>query len=82
MAAVEAGRLGEAEFLPADEEPGYREQWQQNRWVYRLRRLQNTSQRMMCQVAGQVGRRALTALHDCAGRLPLLLQWSSQRQSD
>ena len=31
VAAVEAGQFGDAESLPADEEPGYQEQWQQNR---------------------------------------------------
>ena len=31
MAAIEAGRFGEAECLPADEVPDYQEQWQRNR---------------------------------------------------
>ena len=31
VAAVEAGRFGDVDFLPADEEPGFQEQWQQNR---------------------------------------------------
>lgn len=35
MTAIEAGRLGDVDFLPADEEPGYREQWQQNRPVFK-----------------------------------------------
>ena len=32
VAAVEAGQFGEADYLPADEEPEYQEQWQQNRY--------------------------------------------------
>ena len=37
MTAIEAGRLGDVDFLPADEEPGYREQWQQNRPVFQTK---------------------------------------------
>ena len=33
MAAIEAGRFGEAERLPADEVPDYQEQWQHNRSI-------------------------------------------------
>ena len=33
-AAVEAGRYGDADYLPADEEPNYQGQWQQNRCAF------------------------------------------------
>ena len=39
LAAVEAGGSGDADFLPADEEPDYQEQWQRNRSASALHNL-------------------------------------------
>ena len=79
MTAIEAGRLGDVDFLPADEEPGYREQWQQNRPVPRPKHLPDLSQCTARQFADHGGRCALTPLHNSAGKLHLLLQWISQK---
>ena len=34
VAAIEAGRYGDADYLPADEHPEYQGQWQQNRCAF------------------------------------------------
>ena len=90
MAAVKAGRFGEAEFLPADEVPDYQEQWQRNRsppapqnaFLICSRRIGNPYPLCDCRTVktcrAVLGLRIMMGV-PIAGRQPSLQQWTIPR---